>query len=408
VAGETILVIDTDTETVNQIVSTLESEDYLVFTAPNGDVGIAMAKKVNPSLIFINPAMTGSSGLEVCKTIHNTGTLDNVPIVVISSFEGAVNPRYAALYGIVDSLKKPFNPEDIVSKTRDVLSMKDVNALSPVEDDTKIGEMDETMIMDQTKIMTNQAMMPEIEKDTTEKLDVFDKTAVMMEEKTGEFSDKTASEEDYTGKSEEALRKEHGRTYTLKNIRRRGMGSRLFVPLIVVAAIVVVSAAGVGLILYKEDLLPWLKVQTTAVVKPSQPVQQGAEKTAPSQPPQAEQKPIDKTMEKKPVTQSPAPSASAKPKAVPAPKAPSKAAIKTPAKAVYSVQIGAFMNSANAEALAKQYKGKGYDAFVQKGMKDKGTIYRVLIGKFESRKAAAKQAESIRSKEKTGAVIFKG
>jgi DNA-binding response OmpR family regulator len=55
-AGKTILAIDNDTETTQQMVSILEAEDYLVFTAPNRDIGIAMAKKVNPSLIFINPA----------------------------------------------------------------------------------------------------------------------------------------------------------------------------------------------------------------------------------------------------------------------------------------------------------------------------------------------------------------
>ena len=47
--GKTILAIDTDAETTQQIVSVLEAEDYLVFTAPNGNIGIAMAKKVNPS-----------------------------------------------------------------------------------------------------------------------------------------------------------------------------------------------------------------------------------------------------------------------------------------------------------------------------------------------------------------------
>ncbi len=106
--GETILVIDTDAETTQQIVSTLESEDYLVFTAQSGDIGLTMAKKVNPLLIFVNPAMTGTSGLEVCKTIHSTKSLKNIPIVVLSTFEGATDPRYSALYGIIGSLKKPF------------------------------------------------------------------------------------------------------------------------------------------------------------------------------------------------------------------------------------------------------------------------------------------------------------
>ena len=114
--GKTILAIDTDTETTQQIVSILEAEDYLVFTAPNKDIGLAMAKKVNPSLIFINPSLSGASGLEVCKTIHGTEQLKDIPIVVLSSFEGTMDQRYAEVYGIVDSLKNPSPPKNSSQK----------------------------------------------------------------------------------------------------------------------------------------------------------------------------------------------------------------------------------------------------------------------------------------------------
>jgi ActR/RegA family two-component response regulator len=56
-AGETILLIDKDAEITQSIESTLESNDYLVFTAPSGDVGITMANKISPALIFVNPTV---------------------------------------------------------------------------------------------------------------------------------------------------------------------------------------------------------------------------------------------------------------------------------------------------------------------------------------------------------------
>ncbi|MBU4320386.1 MAG: SPOR domain-containing protein [Thermodesulfovibrionales bacterium] len=40
-------------------------------------------------------------------------------------------------------------------------------------------------------------------------------------------------------------------------------------------------------------------------------------------------------------------------------------------------------------------------------LKDKETLYRVLIGKFENKKEAATLAKNIEAKEKAKAVIFK-
>lgn len=388
--GKTILAIDTDAETTQQIVSILEAEDYLVFTAPNGNIGIAMAKKVNPSLIFINPSLSGTSGLEVCKTIHSTEQLKDIPIVVLSSFEGAMDQRYAEAYGIVDSLKKPFTTKELISKTGEILSMEYGDIQTNAFQDFSSGEAEETVVMKQQ--MRERQTMP------AEEFDASEETMVRMEKETPDFFEKTVVED--------IPYMEPERAYKFKpSIRRRGMRSRLFVPLIVSLIIILIIGAGVGLILYKENLLPWLKSSTSVPVKPA-PAERAA--VAPKEP----QKPIGETPESKPV----APAAPAKPSAMPSVSSAAPAAAKTApkpepklaGKITYHVQLGAFKNSNNAETLAKDYKAKGYKTFIQKSAgKNKETLYRVLIGKFENKKDAVKLAHSIEAKEKTKAIIYK-
>lgn len=453
--GETILVIDTDTETTQQIVSTLESEDYLVFTAQSGDVGLTMAKKINPLLIFVNPAMTGTSGLEVCKTIHSTKSLKNIPIVVLSTFEGATDPRYTALYGIVGSLKKPFSPEELVSKTREILAMKSF-AVQPgtglqqteAEEDSGFNPEEETLVKGQEMpdfppLMPNLGKKVSEETDfsdrtavkTPEDMDFADKTLVTMKEDIHSFDDKTltkqiksdAAEEekeeektDYIHtlgkKSDEGMSGGHERTYVLKkNIRRRGMRNNLLVPIIAGVVIIIILGTS-GIILYKKGMLPGLKTKAPVAVKPAQPVQQEAAKVTPSQQlakpapaqtpaatvpaPKAAPVPVAKPVDKP----TPVPILAVKPSttaSTPKPKA------KLSAKAAFHVQVGAFKNEANAAALTNQYKDKGYDAFTIKAQKEKEIIYRVLIGKFENRKEASKLAEDIGRKEKIKAIVFK-
>ncbi|TAL23149.1 MAG: response regulator [Nitrospirae bacterium] len=446
--GETILVIDTDTETTQQIVTTLESEDYLVFTAQNGEVGLTMAKKVNPLLIFVNPAMTGESGLEVCKTIHGTEALRNIPIVVISTFEGATDPRYTALYGIVGSLKKPFSPEELVSKTKKVLSMEPLDAQPATEFEQPEAEYDSGFDIGEKTIVRGQELpepqlaMPDLEHEvsrnqeadfsdrtavkTVQDMDFADKTVVKTKEDIDSFSDKTQPEQiksdaeeektDYIHnpdkKSDEGTSGGRERTYVLKkNIRRRGMGNRLIVPII--AAVVIISLGGAGFFLYKKNMLPWIgkKAQTPVAVKPVQPVQQATVKVPPPQ----QQQPAKAA----PVTpQAPASKAVPAPAAKPVVKIPPKPVVpvtpvaakpelKPTGKGLFSVQIGAFKNSANAEALSKELKAKGYDSFVRTGMKGKEAIFRVLIGKYENIKSASKMAKDISAKEDIKAVVFK-
>ena len=121
---KTILVIDTDAETSQRVESILESEGYTVHKSSGRSDSISAAVKIKPSLIFINIAMRDTSGLEIAKGIHETESLKDVPIIIITPHGGTVEPRYKAMYGIVDFIKKAFSPEELISKTIDVVEMK--------------------------------------------------------------------------------------------------------------------------------------------------------------------------------------------------------------------------------------------------------------------------------------------
>lgn len=57
--SKTILIVDTDTDTIQKIMSTLESEDYLVFTASERDVSRRKRGRAN----FFMPATPSSAFL---------------------------------------------------------------------------------------------------------------------------------------------------------------------------------------------------------------------------------------------------------------------------------------------------------------------------------------------------------
>lgn len=81
----------------------------------------------------------------------------------------------------------------------------------------------------------------------------------------------------------------------------------------------------------------------------------------------------------------------------PAPKAVSKS---------YSIQVGSFQSSAEAEMVVKKWTKKGYQAFISKGeIPNRGVWHRVRIGEFDNRDQAQNYMKFFSSKEKTPALI---
>ncbi|MEW6068132.1 MAG: response regulator [Nitrospirota bacterium] len=481
-AEKSILVIDNETEIIQSIMSSLESEGYLVFTSSDVDVSIKMADKIRPSLIFINIGIGGVSGLEACKKIHDSDILKSVPIIVITPHGGTIDSRLTSTYGIVDFLKKPFSNEELISKTIGAFAKGTV--LQPVEEEIG-GQISETEHLGAEPIRDELEVQPAeeqvaaqplkerfdlqsfkeekpVSKPVEEKIKIKPVEMKQFKEKLteerigiksskGELPIKAVENEIETQLLEEQVEIEKTKPTKVapQEIQKRitkeivsekpkikkevtkGMGKEIFehyIPekqeeeetssptplpqkkdslyratgrgkggtnkrlmILILILLLITIAAGVVAYMYIGEKI---KIQIPFISKPSKPVEQQPVQQQVVVPPQEIQKP-QKVEEIKPVT--PLPAVEKKP----------KPEIESKTKPVYSVQVGAFKNEINAAILIKQYKEKGYNAFIHKSTeRDKGTLYRVLIGSFNDRREAVNLANSIRKKEKISVTIF--
>lgn len=124
--AQNILVIENDTRTLDLVSDVLEKIGFSVFTATSADVGHSMARKLNPSLIFLNLATPGTGGLEICKKMQKDEALSHIPIVLLTLRDGKFDPAYTKFYGIVDFLKKPFDSERLIDAIKVHLPLEDV------------------------------------------------------------------------------------------------------------------------------------------------------------------------------------------------------------------------------------------------------------------------------------------
>ncbi len=433
---KTILVIDVDPETEEKIVSTLEAEDYLVFAASGREITSGMAGKISPALIFLKPTANSVEGFEICKAIHNSEAFKNVPIIVLASLRGPLDARYTSFYGIVDSMEMPVSPGAIIEKTEKALGSKShatqeplaEEALSISEENESAEETPVTMTHD---LMANDPLDHDpldhdpldhdpldhdpldhdpldhdpldhdpLDHDPLDH-DPLDHNPLDHNPVDKELSDEESGQpsEDYGYRDED----ESVPAGRLNTRRRRPRKSGLMVPVLLVTAAIAIVAG--GFVSYKLFFPP---AQVRVPVKAAAPraVQQKTPLVVPSVPQQPKEEPVAEgkpTETKEALPQAPKQVSKQAAQKVPA----AVPAVKPGVEPFYSVQLGAFTSEAGAEALAKAYKGKGQEAFIHKGTtKDNRPVYRVLIGKFKSRKEASRLAAGLQAEEKIKTTVF--
>jgi CheY-like chemotaxis protein len=122
-----ILMVDDDKVLVAATKVVLESKDYQVSTAYDGDEGLTKAKAEKPDLIILDIIMPTQDGFTVCEQIKNDPEMEKIPILIMTSFaqdKGKTNiPANAGLSleaeGYVD---KPVSPEQLLGLIEKMLA----------------------------------------------------------------------------------------------------------------------------------------------------------------------------------------------------------------------------------------------------------------------------------------------
>lgn len=116
-----VLVIDDDAAARRLIEQTLQLHGLEVMTGRDARSGFETARMGFPDLIFINLLLPEINGLKVSKAIHSVEALKTVPVIMIVSQPGELDPKYTKTIGIVDVLVKPFSADEVIAKTKAVL-----------------------------------------------------------------------------------------------------------------------------------------------------------------------------------------------------------------------------------------------------------------------------------------------
>jgi len=116
---KTVLVIDDDATLRDTIGLMLETEGFSPAFADNGEVGLAQALALKPSLVLVDLRMPGLGGMEVCKQLRAAGM--KTPLIVLSAVGDEMDKVLLLEIGADDYVVKPFGSRELLARIRALL-----------------------------------------------------------------------------------------------------------------------------------------------------------------------------------------------------------------------------------------------------------------------------------------------
>src|SRR5512136_1834612 len=129
--GKKILLAD-DSITIQKVIElTFSDEDFDVITVGNGRLALEKVPEVRPDIVLCDIIMPEKDGYEVCEQIKTNPASSHVPVLLLTGAFEPFDQARAARAGYDGSLAKPFEPETLIAKVKDLLSRAPARASAP-------------------------------------------------------------------------------------------------------------------------------------------------------------------------------------------------------------------------------------------------------------------------------------
>ncbi len=114
-----ILIVDDETLTLNNLRKALEKEGYEIYLADSGERALEIMDKLKPDLVLLDLMLPGISGLEVLKNTKERG--NETIVIMMTAYEILEKAVEAMKLGAYDYILKPFKISDLKNTIRRAL-----------------------------------------------------------------------------------------------------------------------------------------------------------------------------------------------------------------------------------------------------------------------------------------------
>ena len=117
-----VLYVEDDEDIAQEMAFFLQSRVKTLYTAYDGDEGLALFKKQSPDIVITDIKMPHRDGLSMAEAILEISP--NTPIIVLSAFNDATYLFKAIELGVYKYLPKPSNLKNLLQTLEDIAVKK--------------------------------------------------------------------------------------------------------------------------------------------------------------------------------------------------------------------------------------------------------------------------------------------
>lgn len=121
-----ILIVDDEAHIrmlIEQTLEELEDEGVEFLTAENGEIALEIIRTEKPNLVFLDVMMPKMNGMEVCRRVKKELEMNEVFIVLLTAKGQELDRLKGQEVGADVYMTKPFDPEVILNKAKEVLGI---------------------------------------------------------------------------------------------------------------------------------------------------------------------------------------------------------------------------------------------------------------------------------------------
>ena len=116
-----IMIVDDSPTEVHVLRTALEKHGYETVAASDGQECLALAREMQPDLIFMDVVMPGVNGYQATRTLTRDPQTRAIPVVMVSGKNLETDRIWGMRQGAADYLTKPVTETVLLAKAKELL-----------------------------------------------------------------------------------------------------------------------------------------------------------------------------------------------------------------------------------------------------------------------------------------------
>ena len=110
-----VLVIEDEDNLLEMLRYNLSKEGYGVYVAEDGDLGLSLARQMQPDMVILDIMLPKLDGFEVCRILRRES---DVPILILTARSEEIDRVVGLELGADDYVVKPFSIRELMARVR--------------------------------------------------------------------------------------------------------------------------------------------------------------------------------------------------------------------------------------------------------------------------------------------------